>query len=357
MKGVWTTLAITYHLLRFPLLLLYFAPASNRHHSSWSYRQALGNEFLRIFFYHASLIEIRTSETLDPGEEGERFVVIEPARENLYRDILRDPDIVPSVIGGTWYPKVPDKSSDFGQIKVILHFHGGAYVTGDCRTAVCGYGAGILSKATSRLVFCPHYRLASNSNHRFPAALQDAVTAFQYLLDSGIPASNIVLSGDSAGANLVIALLRYIADTNGDLPDPSAALLWCPWVNLAGNMKVYDSHRNSHMDYIPSVYLTWGIRYFVPPSMSTSHPYVSPLLHPFATKTPLWVQVGEKEVLCDDGQMFSERMTEVEGNKVAFYSAPNVTHDIILLGDKMGFEKEAEEAVHQAQLFLEKQTM
>lgn len=75
----------------------------------------------------------------------------------------------------------------------------------------------------------PQYRLSHNDRTRFPAALQDVVTAYCYLTkDVGIPASKIVLSGDSAGANLVLALVRYVTEFGEEvgLEKPRAGWLW-----------------------------------------------------------------------------------------------------------------------------------
>ena len=354
-KGVYTLLTIIYTLARLPFLSLFYTIASNRQNRTWTFRQALTNELVRTFFRCISAVEVRTTETLDPGNERERFVVIKPAKDSLYRGILRETNIQPSVIGGAWYPRVPDKTSRVRREDVILHFHGGAYVIGNCRTRDCGFGAEALSKGTSRLVLCPQYRLSSASRNAFPAALQDAVTAFQFLLDEGFPASNIVISGDSAGANLAVALLRYIADTDGILPNPSAALLWSPWVNLSGDLTLYDRHRYASVDYLPLAFLEWGVRCLVAPSMDPSHPYVSPMLHPFATKTPLWIQVGAEEILTDDGELFAHQMERVQGNKVALCVTAHVPHDILLLGRILGFEGETHEAVRQAQRFIVQQ--
>jgi acetyl esterase/lipase len=66
------------------------------------------------------------------------------------------------------------------------------------------------------------------------------VTAYQYLLGLGIPATNINISGDLAGGHIVIALLRYFHDNEDVLPLPSVALLWNPWVDLETNPKSFD---------------------------------------------------------------------------------------------------------------------
>lgn len=81
------------------------------------------------------------------------------------------------------------------------------------------------------------YRLASRA-HPFPAAVQDFLTAYQYVLGHGVPPRDLVLTGDSAGANLVLALLRYLAAQG--LPQPGGAVAFSPWVEVtAGAVQKY----------------------------------------------------------------------------------------------------------------------
>jgi acetyl esterase/lipase len=106
----------------------------------------------------------------------------------------------------------------------------------------------------------------------FPAALQDAVTAYMYLLYTlKVRPENIFLSGDSAGGNLAYALLRYLQYTHGlkgsldtPLPSPRAALLWAPWVNLNKRGLELDGHRNASTDFIFGDFDKWGVRACLP---------------------------------------------------------------------------------------------
>jgi acetyl esterase/lipase len=107
-------------------------------------------------------------------------------------------------------------------------------VIGDGRQADCGFAAKNLLEHTSAThVICPQYRLASNPGGRFPAQLQDAITSLLYLTEEmQVPASKITISGDSAGGNLCLALLRYISDNpKAAVPSPGCAFLWSPWVD------------------------------------------------------------------------------------------------------------------------------
>jgi monoterpene epsilon-lactone hydrolase len=111
-------------------------------------------------------------------------------------------------------------------VRTLLHLHGGGYFAG----SAFGYrhlGAAI-ALATGSRVLVPEYRLAPENP--FPAALEDALRAYTWLLDGGTPPSEIVVSGDSSGCGLAMSLRLSLREE--ELPLPSAALLLCPWVDL-----------------------------------------------------------------------------------------------------------------------------
>lgn len=97
-----------------------------------------------------------------------------------------------------------------------------------------GWGPEVLAKHMSGLDFYPQYQFASHPNSRFPAALQDAVSSFNYRLKLGIPAFRITFSGDSAGGNLALALLQY-AKAQRMLPYLRYSLFWSRWLDLAAS--------------------------------------------------------------------------------------------------------------------------
>ena len=282
---------------------------------------------------------------------------MKPASEEIYSRIPggQKPDIQPEVIGGLWFPTLFHQSVD-RERRVILHFRGGGYVIGATRRSDVGFGARILINSTSTMVFFPQCRLASAHRGEFPAALQDALTAYAYLLNLGILPSRIVISGDSAGAHLAITLLRYLSALKPSLPAPSAVLLWSPWLDLATDPDWMDRHANSKIDFVPSNLVRWALRVFPPTGMELSHPYLSPLRHPFVTKTPVWVQIGGKEVLYDEAMAFVRKMSGVQNNMVEIHEVPAAPHDIILAGNLLGFEKEASNAADKAHQWLDSNT-
>ena len=278
-----------------------------------------------------------------------------PAKSECYSEVANDKWIQPASVGGMWYPKLYE--SDFDSDKhIVLHFHGGAYVLGGVRPKEGGWGPGILAKAIHGLVFCPQYRLSSKSKGRFPAALQDSITSYQYMLGLGIPSSRILISGDSAGGNLALALVRYLGEqSSSSLPTmslPLATLLWSPWLDLAADPYAVELHRNSNTDYLTHVLIQWGSRAYRPPFLKANHPYLSPLNNPFATQVPIWMQHGTAEVFFDAQKAFYKQMKQVSGNKIERLEIPNAPHNTFLGGLVLGFEKQAVDAAESACTFV-----
>lgn len=321
-----------------------YIPSFGRPHRKWTLRQAMGMRVVKAFLYHSSEVRVRTPLSLKSGSEGKRWVVLSPAERSLYAGPAVDKEIMPETIGGTWTPSIPSGSKP--DVDVVMHFHGGAYVIGDGRDHDAGFAAKTLLKhGKFTHVFAPQYRLASNKGGRFPAPLQDAITCYSYLISGlKIPASRITFSGDSAGANLALALLRYIAEygKEANLPWPAAVLLWSPWVNLAAAVdpKAIERTPNYRTDYLCGSFGSWGAQEF-----TTHHdprdPYISPLGHPFKSESLIWVQTGDAEVIHGDDVQLAKELEGVQGNKVQLVVSESCPHDIILIGHLLGFAKKA----------------
>ena len=233
-------------------------------------------------------------------------------------------------------------------------------MTGSIDPSYIGYTASLLTTHVSPSVLFSNYRLASstsdNGPNHFPAQLQDAITAYAYLLAQGVSAENIILSGDSCGANLVLALLRYIGSAAedgkaGGLPMPKAALLWSPWLDIKQSLTpgLVESHPMYTTDYLSSAFILWGSRSLTVsnPKIATS-PYVSFSGQPWRCETPLWVQAGSVEVLKGEIEEWVREMKGVQGNRVELLVKKGVSHDVVLTGDKTGFDKEGRECAEKA---------
>ena len=340
-------------LIKFPFWLIYFIPRQGRQHPKWTYRKAVTNELMRAFLYHTSVLETQTALSLEPGREKTTFVRLAPQEARFYSGALNDGATRPCVIGGVWFPTVYRPGADDGQ-NVILYFHGGAFVIGDGRPGVSGFAAATLAKSFDAKVLSFSYRLSSSPDCHFPAALQDAVTAYGYLLRQRIDAGRIILAGDSAGCNLAVTLLRYIAGNKGTLlPPPLAAVLFSPWLDVASALDPSSKQRHGRVpaDYVPEELQTWGARTYVPAGVDASDPYISPSRHPFRTEAALWICVGGLEVLRDEGISFAERM-RTAGNQVEIYVEPYANHAILGIGNVTGFAMEAEEAMKRANKWI-----
>lgn len=164
-----------------------------------------------------------------------------------------------------------------------------------------------------------------------------------------------MLSGDSAGGNLVLTILRYLSEISDDgklkLPFPRAALLWSPWLNLAVESDQISLQPNFKTDYIPESLVSWGVKRYVPKDMSAAHPYISPLGNEYKNEVPIFLQAGTAEIIYDDHLQFADVMTK-KGNRIEHLEIENAPHDTFGAGTVVGFSREAQDAAVQAANFV-----
>jgi len=217
-----------------------------------------------------------------------------------------------------------------------------------------GWGPEVLAKHMKGPVLQVQYRLSVEEAAYFPAALQDGLTAYSYVLtELGVAPQNVVLSGESAGSHLVLAMIRYLSgEGKGALPLPRAGLLWSPWVNLVPNQLTLDEHPSAKTDYMLGSILEWGAERFTPPGWDRGNPYLSPLGNEFQSPVPLFIQTGTAEVLYADHVSFAKSMEE-KGNEVELLEIKDAPHDTFGAGIFLGFIKEANDAAAQATRFVE----
>lgn len=182
---------------------------------------------------------------------------------------------------------------------VLLYLHGGAYVLGSVATH--RHLMARLAHASDARVLGVDYRRAPE--HPFPAALDDAVAGYRWLLDQGSLPSEIVLVGDSAGGGLALATL--IALREGGEPLPAAAAVMSPWVDLEGTG---DSlHKNAaHDPMITRESLMRAAEAYLN-GVDPRHPLAAPLHAELHDLPPLLIQAGGKEALLDDAVRFAEK--------------------------------------------------
>jgi monoterpene epsilon-lactone hydrolase len=184
--------------------------------------------------------------------------------------------------------------------KAILYFHGGGYVMGSVPTHRTHVAKFVKGSGVNALLF--DYRQAPE--HPFPAAIDDSVTAYRWLLACGIAPSHIVFAGDSAGGGLALATLLALKDKN--IPLPAAAVALSPWTDLKCTG---DSYRTANDPLSPGESWTVFSKYYVGDS-DTTNPWISPLYGDLHGLPPLLIYAGENEVLRDDSIRFAEKAKE-----------------------------------------------
>jgi len=173
------------------------------------------------------------------------------------------------------------------------------------------------------------YRLSPET--KFPGHLHDAVAAYYHLTSTlKIPASNILVSGDSAGGNLTTALLLYLRDN--DLPLPVGGILFSPWVDLTASFATWDS--NAHSDYLtmdPSDPLN-PPSLFVRSEQDLVNLYVSPAIAKgsLGVLPPLLVMAGGCETLRDEITLFVRRLVQ-DGTEVNYEIFEGGVHVFVAL--------------------------
>lgn len=184
---------------------------------------------------------------------------------------------------------------------VVLFLHGGSYIFGSVETSHAEMAAGIAERS-GRQVVGIDYRLAPE--HPYPAALDDALAAWRALVDSGVPASQIVLAGDSAGGNLALALQLLLRDR--ELPQAKVAVLFSPWVDLAARRPSCRS--GDRLDYGQTSFLLKHAKDFAG-ALALEDARVSLIDAELGGLAPLFVLVGGAERLFDEGSELVERAT------------------------------------------------
>lgn len=163
------------------------------------------------------------------------------------------------------------------------------------------------------------YRLAPE--YPFPAALDDAVGAYHWLLAGGIDASNIIVIGDSAGGGLTLATLLKLRDNRAPLP--AAAVLLSPWTDLA---LTGDSLRpNAEVDPMLNALDLPRLANEYLAGANPRLPYASPLYGDLAGLPPVLIQVGGDEILLDDAVRLHERL-QLAGSKAELEVWPRMPH-------------------------------
>jgi epsilon-lactone hydrolase len=182
--------------------------------------------------------------------------------------------------------------------RVLLFFHGGGYCSGSILShrrmvTEAGRAAGVRTLAVG-------YRLAPE--HPFPAAFDDATTAWRFLQKEGIAAAHVAVGGDSAGGGLTIALINRLREAGSE--QPGCAWLASPWTDLTMSGSTL-STKDSVDPLIHKGYLGELADAYLPAGLARKDPRVSPLYADLRGFPPTLIQVGSDETLLADATRFA----------------------------------------------------
>jgi len=241
----------------------------------------------------AKVIEIVKSVPRDPNAEvGRMRGAIEKVSERVASDVKSEP-VDAGGVKAEWIVP-PNAASD----RVILYLHGGGYVMGSINTHRAMIAR--IARASEARALALDYRLAPE--HPFPAAVDDVVAAYKWLLAQGYKPGKIVISGDSAGGGLAIAGLLAIRDAG--LPMMAAGAPISPWTDMEGtgaSMKTL-ADKDPMVDFAGLARMAKWYGGTADPR----HPLLSPIYADAKGLPPLLIQVGGAEVLQDDSRRFAE---------------------------------------------------
>lgn len=201
--------------------------------------------------------------------------------------------------------------------KLLLYLHGGAYIMGNCAThrQMVSY----IAKYSGIKALLPEYRLAPE--HPFPAAIEDAVGLYRSVLADGYAAENIVIAGDSAGGGLTMATLLWLRDA-GD-PLPAAVCLLSPWLDLASTGESMTTRAKKDPWFQPEDMPVVAAYYCNDDEFK--NPLASPVYADLSGLPPMYIQVGEDEILLSDSTRAAEKV-KAAGGEVEIEIWPGMWH-------------------------------
>lgn len=199
----------------------------------------------------------------------------------------------------------------------VLYLHGGAYQIGSI--ASHGRLAAGLAMAAGARVLLPEYRLAPEHPH--PAAVEDAVAAWRWLLDQGGDRGRLAIAGDSAGGGLAVATM--VAARDAGLPLPSAAAVLSPWVDLEGLGESLRTRAELDPVLDASGVAREGAVYLG--GLDPHTPLAAPIYANLHGLPPLLIHVGDHEILRDDAVRLAER-ARADGVEITLEIWPEMIH-------------------------------
>lgn len=187
---------------------------------------------------------------------------------------------------------------------IVLQLHGGGYI-GKMRNVYRSFAKYYSDMRSGMKVLTIDYRVAPENP--YPAALNDALTAYGWLLGLGYKGHNIILAGDSAGGGLALALSEYLRDNSIELP--AALVLMSPWTDLTASGSSYET--NYELDPLfgnTRESMIYNGEYIG--DNEPDNPYISPLFGEFNALPPMLFQAGSIEMLLSDSVDAAQKAKE-----------------------------------------------
>lgn len=195
--------------------------------------------------------------------------------------------VADGAIKGEWH-----RLADGAAERTLFYLHGGGYVFGSPRVyRTMTYPWLLQANANA---FLPVYRLAPE--HKCPAAIDDAVAAYEWLVAGGVRPETIVIAGDSAGGGLALAAMMALRDKGAALP--AAAVLFSPWTDLAASGPSIAANARSDAMFMAETVRRGGARYAG--DLDLKDPRVSPLYGEMNGLPPMLIFASRSELLFDD---------------------------------------------------------
>lgn len=202
---------------------------------------------------------------------------------------------------------------------VILYLHGGGYTCGSLEYAK-GFAATLASQCGVR-VFCAAYQLAPENP--YPAAVDDALEAYRYLLKKGYAPRQILLCGESAGGGLIYALCLRLRQEGLELPCGLIGI--SPWVDLTGSGQSYETNRDNDPSLTQELLEFYAKCYTTDPA----DPLCSPVFGDLTGFPPSLLFAGGDEILLDDARALHEKLVQ-SGCRSTLHIAPERWHAYVL---------------------------
>jgi monoterpene epsilon-lactone hydrolase len=247
-------------------------------------------------------LEAAIAQLIGDVAEGDPTVAQQRDGYDNFGDLMplaSDAEAVETDLGGV--PAMIVDATGGSAATTVLYLHGGGYVIGSFRSHQGFIGA--LSRLAGVRVAVPEYRLAPE--HPFPAAVDDAVAAYQGLLAQGSSPADVVISGDSAGGGLGMATLVALRDRG--IAPPAGAVFFSPWTDLSFTGGTLATNKDVDTMVAEPMIRVMAARYIG--SGDPENPLISPVYADLAGLPRMRLHVGGDEILLDDSRRIAEHAT------------------------------------------------